>query len=460
MKRGIRRRLVGSYLLLTIFTVILFETIILSAFMIYYKESIKQTLRDQASMFSSYYEQEILEGRFEKEADQLLSQYNFLVSVHVQLIDDKGLILAESHPSHVKSVYQEEDVQQGLNGKFGSASHISNGEKVMSVTYPLQSNGEIAGAVRLTTSLAPLYAVFMENSVMLILIGGIVIATAALISFFLAGSITKPISQMIEGAEQMASGEYSVRIPEGKKDELGRLAGTLNYMAGQVEEHERLKNEFIASISHDLRTPLTSITGWAITLHSIAEDPHNREGLDIIKNESERLSHLLLDLLDYSSLSSGRLSFNFERLDLVKVVQRVVQQLKQRADRQGIMFTMECSESAITVQADENRIIQLLINILDNALNFSLPEDSILVRLTSDEHNACIQITDTGAGIPEHQLATIKEKFIKGETGQSGTGLGLAICEEIIRGHEGDLDIQSSPGKGTTVRISLPVTIL
>lgn len=458
MKKGIKRRLVWSYLLLITFTVVLFEAIILSALMMYYKEGIKQTLRDQGAMFSSFYEQEFLEGKLNNEAAELLTQYNFHVNAQVQLIDMEGNVLAESHKTNLKNILKENDVQDGLAGSLGYWTGKVDGEKIMSVTTPLESAGEVIGAIRFTSSLAPVNAVFTENALILLAIGGIVIILAALISFFLAGTIIKPIGQMITAAEQMASGKFSIRVPKGKDDELGRLADTMNYMASQVQEHEKLKNEFIASVSHDLRTPLTSVKGWAITLHSMAKDDLFREGLEVIKNESERLSRLLGDLLDFSSLSSGRISFTFDEVNLTDLAQETVHQLQPRAQRQGVRLTVQSKEPDVEVKADKNRLIQVLINLLDNALKFTPPEGNITVSIGKLESEAIIQVSDTGIGIPSEHLDTIKDKFAKGKTKGSGTGLGLAICEEIIKGHKGVLQLSSPEGQGTTVKITLPVT--
>ncbi|WP_313429004.1 sensor histidine kinase [Siminovitchia terrae] len=458
MKKGIKKRLVWSYLLLIIFTVVLFETIILSALMMYYKEGVKQTLRDQGALFSSFNEQEFIEGKLKSEAGQILSQYNFHVSALIQLVDVKGNIVAESHKTELNNIFQEDDVQHGLDGTIATSTGRIEGEKVMSLTYPLKSGGEMIGAIRFTTSLAPVNAVFTENVLILLAIGGIVIVLAAFISFFLAGTLIKPISQMTTAAEQIASGKFSTRVPKGKDDELGRLADTMNYMASQVQEHEKLKNEFIASISHELRTPLTSVKGWAITLQPMAKENLFREGLEIIKVESERLSCLLGDLLDFSSLSSGRLTFVFDQVNLSDVVYQVVQQLQPRAQRQGVQLTTNVKEPAIEIKADQNRLIQVFINLLDNALKFTPADGSITVSIQKLGNQAIVKVADTGIGISADQVDFIKDKFAKGKTKGSGTGLGLAICEEIVERHSGSLQLKSSPGQGTTAEITLPVT--
>ena len=229
-------------------------------------------------------------------------------------------------------------------------------------------------------------------------------------------------------------------------------------MAEQVQEHEKLKNEFIASVSHDLRTPLTSVKGWAITLHSMTNDDFFKEGLEMIDNESDRLSRLLGDLIDLSSLSSGRVSFSFEEVHLPLLIQRVIQQIQPRADKQGIHLATNISAPIPVIRADKNRLIQILMNLLDNALKFTPKDGRIAVLIENkDPDHVLVQITDTGEGIPAEQLASIKDKFVKGKTKKSGTGLGLAICEEIIKGHHGSLHLDSLPGKGTKVEITLPL---
>lgn len=456
MKKSIKRRLIGSYLLLIVITVALFETIALTALLVYYKQGITQELRSQGAMFASFYEQEIVSGTLADEAELLMLQYNFHINAQIQLIDAEGNVLADSHKTAVKNVAQKEDVKKAA-AHPAAASEIVNGEKVLSLTYPFLSNGSWTNAIRYTTSLAPVYAVFTENAVIVLAIGGAVIVAAALIGFLLARTIVTPISQMTAAAEQMADGNFAARVPAGKSDELGKLSNTLNYMASQVEQHEKLKNEFIASVSHDLRTPLTSVKGWAITLHAVAKDEEMRDGLEIIRDESERLSLLLGDLLDFSSLSSGSVSFRFEALDLQSILQQITQQLSPRAEKNGIQLIFEMSAAPLIIEADKSRLYQLFINLLDNALKFTPDGGSVTVSAAPSNGLAAVRITDTGIGIAADELDSVKQKFIKGKSKGAGTGLGLAICEEIAAGHDGVFRLYSTPGQGTTAEILLPL---
>jgi signal transduction histidine kinase len=456
MKTGIKGRLVWSYLILIILTVGMFETIILTALHFYYIEGVQQTLRDQGTMFISFHEQELKDGLLEEKAPLFLQQYNFSISAQVQLLNHNGKLVADSHNNAQSDVGQLDDVKAALTGQTGYYTGRVNDEKVMIVAQPMIIDGENYGAIRLTTSMKQINQVLVQNMLILIGIGLFVIVIAALISYFLANTITKPVSAITSAAEKMASGKFSTRIAKQKNDELGKLADTLNFMAEEVQRHEQLKNEFIASVSHELRTPLTSVKGWAITLNSMSKDEMFQEGLQIIADESERLSNMLGDLLDLSSLAAGKVKYNFEELSLKETLQHVVSQLYPRASRQGIELIPAFVEDPF-IKGDGGRLKQVFINIIDNALKFTPSGGEIIVSLEIGQFKTAeIHITDTGEGIPDEELPLIKEKFQKGKSKASGTGLGLAICQEIIHAHNGTFDLKSEVGKGTTVEITMP----
>lgn len=457
MKKGIKRRVVWSYLLLIIFSVVLFEVVILFALRLYYMDGMKQALRDQGMMFASFYEQEIIDDRLKLDAGNLLNQYNFLVDAHVQLIDEKGLILADTHQGNEKNVSEFEDVGNALMGSIGYLDTILEGERVLIVTQPLKRGSTVIGAIRFTTSLEKVNAIYLQNTIILLIFGGIVILAAAIMSLFLANTITKPVSVITAAAEQLASGDLSTRIPKEKDDEIGKLADTLNYMAKKIEKNEQLKNEFIASVSHELRTPLTSIKGWAVTLQSMSEDDFFRDGLEIISTESDRLNGLLNELLDFSSLSSGRMPLVFNKVSLPTLIQQVVQQLEPRGARQGLKIITQIDHSIEDISADYNRLKQVLINLLDNALKFTPSRGLITVHLLKDLNEAVITIKDTGVGISESDLKHVRDKFYKGKSQASGSGLGLAIVDEIIQAHHGRFSLTSKENSGTTAEIRLSV---
>ncbi len=439
-----------------IITVVIFEAFILFALRYYYVEGVKQTLRDQGAVFTSFYERDLQNESFGERASLLLQSFNFLIDAHIQVVDPNGEIIAENYSSSANNLATFEDVSTALSGKTGYYKGLLDNEKILSVSYPLSMKQNKYGAIRLTTSMEPIDQVFQQNAWRLVSIGLLVIAIAVTISYFIANSITKPLKVITTAAEQMAVGDFSTRISNKNTDEIGKLANTLNYMAEQVEKHERLKNEFIASVSHELRTPLTSVKGWAITLHSMSEDVFIKEGLEIISNESERLSLMLGDLLDLSSLSSGKVEYQFKEVSIDMLLDQVVTQLLPRAERQGIHLE-KVGDADVTIKGDFNRLKQVFINLLDNSLKFTPADGNIMISVEIKHPNVFISIIDSGEGIPPEELQLVKEKFHKGRSTMSGTGLGLAICQEIIHVHQGKITLTSKVGMGTTVEIMLPL---
>lgn len=454
MKPGIKGRLVWSYLLLIVLTVALFEILILSALKFYYVEGIKQTIKDQGAMFVTFHEQELSEGALADKAPVLLQRYTFNLDAQVQIFDSGGTLLADTHEI-LNYAESSKDVEEALSGVTGFFGGYAGKEKVLSVAQPLKIDGNILGAIRMTTSMEQADSIFKQNMLALMGIGFIVILITAWSSHFLAITITKPLGVITAAAEQMASGRFSARIAKTKEDELGKLADTLNFMAEEVERHEKLKNEFIASVSHELRTPLTSVKGWAITLQSMSEEKVFKEGLEIISEESERLSNMLGDLLDLSRLSAGKTEYKFERLNLALLLQQIISQLTPRAHRLGIQLIGK-ADGEVVINGDSDRLKQVFLNVLDNSLKFTDSGGCIFIRLKASGNMAKVEIEDTGEGIPEEEIDSVKKKFHKGNSKASGTGLGLAICQEIIQAHEGSFELRSRLHEGTVVGILLP----
>ncbi|OCA87077.1 hypothetical protein A8F95_07320 [Bacillus wudalianchiensis] len=456
MKQGIKRRLTLSYFFMILLTVFIFEAIIIFSLHFYYTDSVEQTLSDQGIVFSNFYDDYLESHKLEDHAQEMLDTYNFLVSTRTQIIGLNGQVLADNYEPSAQWI-QDPDVTAAKNGQIGVWKTKQNKEAIMSVSQPLKKNGQAVGIIRFTTSLEPMKHIFYKNVGFLSLIGAVVVAVSAGISYFLAGSIKRPITEITLAAEQMASGRFSTRVHKRQDDEIGKLADTLNYMASEVERHEQLKNEFIASISHELRTPLTSIKGWAVTLQEITDDITTKEGLEIISAESDRLTHLVGDLLDLSSLTSGKIKLTIEQASLVDICRQVVQQMQPRGERQMIQLQLTYESSIPNSSLDKNRMKQVLINLLDNSFKFTPQGGTISVHIGIEDQNIKISVSDTGSGISAEELEWVKDKFYKGHSKSAGSGLGLAICQEILHLHGGEIEIESRQVQGTTVHLFLPL---
>ena len=240
-----------------------------------------------------------------------------------------------------------------------------------------------------------------------------------------------------------------------------RLVTSLTLVDEQVirlSKTEQMKNEFLSSVSHELRTPLTSIRGWVETIAAIRDpaDENYQKGLTIIGRETDRLYDMVEELLDFSRLQSG-MKMNCQTLDLVAELTDAALFVEARMNQAGLRLVYEEPELPLPVWADAGRLRQVFINLLDNAIKYSNPGGAITLELLQDGENVYVLIQDEGRGISPEDLVNVKQKFFKGKNSVRGSGIGLAVAEEIITALDGTLDLESTLGKGTKVKIRLPL---
>ncbi|MBR5135088.1 MAG: HAMP domain-containing histidine kinase, partial [Clostridia bacterium] len=249
------------------------------------------------------------------------------------------------------------------------------------------------------------------------------------------------------------------RIEKKYDDEIGDLADTINYMAGEISRAEKMKNEFISSVSHELRTPLTAITGWSETMReSGGNDPEiTQKGLQVISHEATRLSGIVEELLDFSRLQSGQFELKTVQMDVLAELEETVLLFRERAAREDLSVDyIECIHLPPII-GDPDRLKQVFINVMDNAIKYSNPGGVIHVEARLIGSIIKIIISDNGVGISPEALPHVKERFFRANATRPGSGIGLALADEIVRRHGGRLDIRSEEGIGTTVTIRLPV---
>ena len=219
-----------------------------------------------------------------------------------------------------------------------------------------------------------------------------------------------------------------------------------------------MKNDFISSVSHELRTPLTAIRGWGETIKmSIGSDPDLvSKGIDVILNEAGRLSGLVEELLDFSRMQSGSLSMNMTRFRLIDTLDEAVYMYNELARRQNIELVFVKPKFSPLVMGDADRLKQVFINIIDNAIKYNKPGGQVLIESSLEEGCVRITVSDTGSGIPSKDIDRVKEKFYKADKTVRGSGIGLAVADEIVKQHQGLLFLESKEGVGTTVTIVIP----
>ena len=310
-----------------------------------------------------------------------------------------------------------------------------------------------------TGSLTDIDKVILKLVSALIIAGLFILIITISISLRFSESIIQPLRELKEFANELAHGNYNIKLKNKKlrKDEIGDLAETFEHMAGEIDKTRRLKEEFISSISHELRTPLTSIKGWSETLgyENITREELDL-GLGIIQDETERLIKLVEELLDFSRLSSDRIRLQIDMVDIERLVKGVVNQLKVKSNENNIFLTYNFENTnLIHIQGDKNRLRQVLINLIQNAIKFTPPKGSIHVSVSQNEEYTTIVVKDTGSGIKSENLEKVLDKFFQEDFHKSGSGLGLAISNEIVKLHGGEINIESEKNVGTTITFTL-----
>ena len=470
MRSGITRRWLCGSLLMTVLLVLLVEGMFLYSCTRSYYNSVQQTMYRRFSSISG--QLKMYTGDTAQKASasrsvalrRMVEQFSDKDKYEFMLLDSYGSVIASSSGTDAEGILTSADFEQAQETGDGTGVAIyrtDSNEMVMAVCCLVPYAAEDVAAMRLVTSLTlvqnQLKNVFLISIVVVITILGFTVASG----LYFVRSIVVPLGQVERIAASIARGELDVRLPVtgDARDEVDRLRGTINRMAEGLEETEKMKNEFISSVSHELRTPLTSIRGWVETLRTLddPEDENYRKGLEIINNETARLYNMVEELLDFSRLQNGRLKMSCHPLDLVAELTDAVLFCEARIQREGLLLSYSEPEEMIPVYADPNRLRQVFINILDNAIKYSAPGGRITVKIWQGEYKAFIEIIDQGRGIPPEDLENVKTKFYKGSNSVRGSGIGLALVDSIMTALDGTLDLKSTLGRGTVVTLGLPI---
>ncbi len=286
----------------------------------------------------------------------------------------------------------------------------------------------------------------------------IVLITSALVAAWLARRFTQPLRSMQLATSAIASGKLDTRIADVGSDELGQLASSVNAMAVDLGRSRAAEQQFLLSITHDLRTPLTSISGYAEALRDGAIDDPARAGT-IIGNNADRLDRLVGDLLTLAKLGSRSFTFHLGTFDLGSIAVDQVENARHRASGLGVSIEFRGDhEIESSIVADPDRLRQVIDNLIDNAIKFATA--TIDVRLAASSDWVSLSVTDDGPGIPQEDLAFVFERLyvtqLRPVRAENSSGLGLAIVKELVEGMGGTVKVDRGPSGGTVITLSLP----
>ncbi|MDK2917633.1 MAG: hypothetical protein PWQ37_366 [Candidatus Petromonas sp.] len=328
------------------------------------------------------------------------------------------------------------------------------------VKVPIINNNELVGNVVLTSPLAPIEETvyILKKQLSIISLLSIIIATALALAF--SRYFTKPILSIIEASKKIAKGDFTAGVHVDTKDELGTLGESINNMALKLEQTEKLRREFIANISHELKTPISLIKAYSEVIKDIdISEESKKEYLDIIIDESDRLNNMVEDILYLSKMEAGFSKPEFTEFYIIEVINNVKEKLEFLAMKKNISIDVNIDDDNTIIYADKNKMYQVFYNLINNSINHSFENDKVIVKVMNLQNMIKIEISDEGKGIPKEDLPYIWDRFYKVDKSRqrdsSGTGLGMAIVKNILDAHNFSYGIESEVSKGTTVWIEI-----
>lgn len=460
-KMGIKKRLLIQNLSIITLSILLFLGILISGIYHYYYSGTAEILKNHAensAQFSKRY-MELSPYTIRDQVQDIQTNFS-LPQAETQVISTDGKMLSSSEGfiSHGKLDFP--DIQDAFRKGEGTwmGTNPETDEHVLAVSVPLESDGKTVALLRFVSSLEPLDDNFKTILATLIGIGLSILLMVFVISTFFSRMITDPVVELTSASQKLAKGDLEARMTGTYKDEFHTLSQSFNDMGQELLKTEKLKNEFISSVSHELRTPLTSIKGWGETLLTgdMKDEEEMKTGLHIITNETDRLIAMVEELLDFSRYAKGTFEISPHPFPFHRLVQEVVLQLDKKRLAKEMDIVLENGEP-IKLEADEHRIRQVILNLLDNAIKYSAPGSTITIRYHRDHGNLVFEVEDEGVGIEKNHLQQVLTLFYKENEKSEGVGLGLAISKQIIELHGGQLYVRSEKNVGTVAGFTLPL---
>ena len=285
---------------------------------------------------------------------------------------------------------------------------------------------------------------------------------AVIVSLFLSRGIVAPVQSLMDASQSIAEGHYNERVPTGGSDELGQLAHSFNQMAEKLEQVETMRRQLVGDVSHELRTPLSAIKG---SMEGLIDGvlPATPETYQQIRQEADRLARLVDDLQELSRVEAGAYSLEMHPISMAKLIQAVLERLSPQASTKNIVIHQEVPDGFPSVLVDADRITQVLVNLVGNALQYTHAGGDITLSAERKANEILVSVTDTGRGIPAEHLPHLFTRFYRVDKSRSrqaggGSGIGLTIARHMVEAHGGRIWAESQgDGKGSTFKFTIPV---
>ncbi|GEB76745.1 MULTISPECIES: sensor histidine kinase [Sporolactobacillus] len=377
--------------------------------------------------------------------------------VKVFWLNDEGRILTlpgEKQPN--LSFIRSRDTRRLLSGhSVAFQNHDVHGNRFYVVGKPIQIGKTTGSAIYIVSSMKKIDDSLQRLRNLLVLSGLGAFFLALGMILIMSKLLSRPLLRMQQMTDKMAKGNWDTRLQVGSRDEIGMLGHSINDLAASLQRYRDTRRAFFSNISHELRTPVTYLQGYAKVLTDglVDSDKEKKQYLSIIYQESVRLEHLINDLFDLSKMEEGQIKLNMEWMDLKITIKTTVQKVKLKAESKRLSLQLDLQDQVPLIRGDRKRMEQVLLNLLENAIRYT-EKGSVLVRLTGKKEATVLSVSDTGIGIPKEELPYIFERFYRVEKSRAreygGTGLGLSIVKKYVEMQDGTVRVDSQMGVGTT----------
>lgn len=471
MSKRIIWKFFGAFVFLTFIAVFVLNFFVSLKLREHFEQRISQELRSNALLVGDILRDDLAKGAnldVIDKVDALAGKLNLRISV----IDRRGQVLADSQmdPASMENHADRVEIVGARETGFGQSTRPSDtlGLTMKYVAVRLSRGEQILAVVRFAL---PRSQVQLQIRVIyrVVLLAAIVTLMIALtIAYFVSKSITSPIGRMQRAAERIAKGEYDSRVSIKSKDELGQLAKSLNAMADELQQQiedlkkmDTIRTDFVANVSHELKTPLTLIKGYIETLEgkTLDDKEKSRRFVAIIKEHADRLENIINDLLSLSELELSRDCLTKVRLDVKTLIDDIALGFEHSLDAKHLTLNVDDRGDDFKIEADRDKIERVFVNLIDNAIKYTETGGRIDISIREDSESVTVIVQDNGIGIGREHIGRVFERFYRVDKARSrelgGTGLGLGIAKHIVLAHHGQIRIESTPGIGTKVFLTL-----
>ncbi|WP_285396372.1 ATP-binding protein [Lysinibacillus sp. fls2-241-R2A-57] len=333
--------------------------------------------------------------------------------------------------------------------------------KLISVVLPLVDQNRLEGIIYIYFPLVKISELANNEVIFLFVSAFIFLIVISFLIYKGIRHIMRPLSNLQRAVEQMSHGNYGTRVPVHSKDEIGRLSSTFNEMAEAIQQEDEAQKTFLATVSHELRTPISYVKGYSEAIQkNIIPDNQKEETIQLIVREANRMERLTNELLQLARMENEQTEITLYPIPLAETLREVQKILTHQAKKKSITLHLE-ADDALIIKADEVKLKQIFINLIENAINYSYEQSKVEITAIENNDHAVITIKDYGIGIPQEDLSHVTERFYRVNKARSradgGSGLGLSIVEQLLKQLHGKIDIASEVEKGTVIKIMLPL---